>query len=181
MYPPHHLPFAAPWLIGLLGLCLIFVLGYLVVFYLFYYYNNSRVRYLFFGGFMAGLVGGFSLVSSRALVVPGSGFGGVPLAAPWWRRVAGSGLSAGAVRWRVRLSSRSFSGAVVVVGFSCPSAAAVFAGAWSGWCGLSLAVRRFAGSAGPVWGVSVPVAVSPALALAAPAALPSGRAAWVRG
>jgi hypothetical protein len=59
---------------------------------------------------------------------------------------------------------------VVVVGFSSLAAAAAFASAWSGWVGFPLAVRRFAG---PVFGVSVPVAVPPSLRLAAPAALPA--------
>lgn len=81
-----------------------------------------------------------------------------PLAAAPWRRVVGSALFAGACRWRLRASARSFSGVVVVAGFGSPSAAASFASAWSGWVGFPVAVRRFAGVSGPVWGVSVPVA-----------------------
>jgi hypothetical protein len=123
----------------------------------------------------------FSLVRSRSLVAPGRGLGGVPLSAPWWRSVVGLGLSAGAVRWRLRSSVRAFSGAVVVVGFGSPAAASAFASSLGGWCGLSLAVRRFVGASGPVWGVSVPVAVPPFLSLAlAPAVLPV-RSWWVRG
>ena len=125
----------------------------------------------------------WSLVSSRSVVASGRGLGGVPLSAPCWRVLVGSALSAGACRWRVRASGRSFSGAVLVAGFSSQVAADAFAAAWSGWCGLSLAVRRFSGRGGvPVWGVSVPVAVAPsapALASGAPSALPA--AAWVRG
>lgn len=102
--------------------------------------------------------------------------GGAVLAAPWWRSLVGSALACGARRWRVRASARSFSGAVVVVGFRSASAAAVFAAAWSGWVGFPLAVRRFAG---PVWGVSVPVAVPPSLRLAPPPALPAP-VAWAR-
>lgn len=98
------------------------------------------------------------------------------MAAPWWRRLVGSALSCGARRWRVRASVRSFSGAVVVVGFSSLAAAAAFAAAWAGWVGFPLAVRRFAGG---VWGVSVPVAVPPLLRLAAPAALPAV-SVWAR-
>ena len=60
-----------------------------------------------------------------------------------------------------------------------------FAAAWSGWVGFPLAVRRFAGSpvrrfAGPVWGVSVPVAVPLSLRLSPPAVLPAP-VAWVGG
>ena len=120
----------------------------------------------------------FSVVSSRSLVVPGRGLGGVPLAAPWWRSLVGFGLRAGACRWRLRASSRSFAGAVVVVGFGSQASAASFASAWSGWCGLALAVRRFAGG---VWGVSVPVAVPPASPALASAVPVLGAASWVRG
>lgn len=122
--------------------------------------------------------GSFSLVASRALVSPAAGLRGLPLSAPWWRAVAGHALSVGASRWRLRASSRSFSGAVVVVGFADSAAAAAFAAAFSGWCGVPLAVRRFQS----VWGVSVPVAVapsSPVLRLPVPA-LPAS-VAWVAG
>jgi hypothetical protein len=51
-----------------------------------------------------------------------------------------------------------------------------FPAAWSGWVGFPLAVRRFAG---PVFGVSVPVAVPPSLRLAPPPALPAP-VAWAR-
>ncbi|MEI2774331.1 MAG: hypothetical protein V9G98_27765 [Candidatus Competibacter sp.] len=78
------------------------------------------------------VAGSFSLVSSRAVVVPR---GPLPLSAPWWRRLVGFALAAGACRWRLRASARSFSAAVVVVGFSSPAAASAFAGAWSGWVG----------------------------------------------
>lgn len=118
------------------------------------------------------VVASFSLVGSRALVVS-RGSLVASLAAPWWRSLVGSALAAGACRWRVRRSVRSFSGAVVVAGFGCAAAARAFAAAWSGWVGFPVAVRRFAGRCGPVWGVSVPVAVPPSLRLAAPAALPA--------
>ena len=78
---------------------------------------------------------------------------------PWWRRLVGSALAASACRWRLRAST--------------------FGAAWSGWVGFPLAVRRFAGAAGPVFGVSAPVAVPPSLRLAAPAALPAP-VAWAR-
>jgi len=84
----------------------------------------------------------------------------------------------GAVVWRSALA-RSGLGAVVVVGFSSSAAASAFASAWAGWVGFPLAVRRFAGAAGPVFGVSVPVAVPPSLRLAPPAALPAPLA-WAR-
>ena len=89
------------------------------------------------------------------------------MAAAPWRRVVGSALAAGAVRWRLRRSVRSFSGVVVVAGFGSLSAASAFGGAWSGWCGVPVVVRRFSSLlspgggfvvVGPVWGVSVPVA-----------------------
>ncbi len=118
------------------------------------------------------VVAAFSVVSSRSLVVS-RGSLVAPLSAPWWRSLVGSALSSGACRWRVRRSVRSFSGAVVVVGFSSASAASVFAGAWSGWVGFPCAVRRFAGAAGPVFGVSVPVAVPPSLRLSPPVSLPA--------
>lgn len=129
----------------------------------------------FFSGLWGCVVAAFSVLSSRSLVVS-RGAAVSPLAAPWWRALVGSALSCGARRWRVRASVRSFSGAVVVVGFRSASAAARFASAWSGWCGFPLAVRRFAG---PVFGVSVPVAVPPSLRLAPPAALPAP-VAWAR-
>ncbi len=44
---------------------------------------------------------------------------------------------------------------------------------------LALAVRRFAGRCGPVFGVSVPVAVPPSLRLSPPPALPAP-VAWAR-
>ncbi len=123
-------------------------------------------------------VASFSLVSSRAVVVSRGSLVS-PLSAPWWRSLVGSALAAGACRWRVRSSRRSFSSAVVVVGFALSSAALAFASAWSGWVGFPLAVRRFAGRCGTVFGVSVPVAVPPALRLAAPAVLPAPLG-WVR-
>ena len=126
-------------------------------------------------GFLWGCpVASFSSVSSRSLVLS-RGSSVAPLSAPWWRRLVGSALASGARRWRVRASARSFSGAVVVVGFGSLAAASAFAAAWSGWCGFPVAVRRFAGG---VFGVSVPVAVPPSLRLAAPAALPAP-VAWV--
>ena len=123
--------------------------------------------------------GSHSLVSSRALVSPPSGFSPFPLSAPWFRLVVGHALAFGAARWRLRRSARSFSGAVVVVGFSDSSAASAFAASFSGWCGVSLAVRRFGAA---LWGVSVPVAAPPrarSLALPVPA-LPAS-VAWVSG
>ncbi|WP_200383193.1 hypothetical protein, partial [Thiococcus pfennigii] len=95
---------------------------------------------------------------SRALVAPARGLGGVPLAAPWWRSLVGSALAAGAVRWRVRASARSFSGAVIVAGFRSCGAAVAFAAAWSWWCGCAVALRRRASGGSVVWAVSVPVA-----------------------
>jgi len=122
----------------------------------------------------------FCLVSSRSFVAPRPGR--PPLAAPWWRSLVGSALAAGALRWRLRASPRSFSGAVVVVGFGSPAAAASFASAWSGWVGFAVAVRRFAGAAGPVWGVSVPVSAPPVLpSVAAPVPPLPPRLGWVRG
>ena len=123
--------------------------------------------------------GSYSLVSSRAIVAPPSGFSPLPLSAPWWRAVTGHALASGASRWRLRRSVRSFSGSVVVVGFADPAAASTFAAAFSGWCGLSLAVRRFGAA---LWGVSVPVAAPPrsrSLSLPVPP-LPSA-ASWVSG
>ncbi|WP_456378825.1 hypothetical protein [Thiolapillus sp.] len=99
----------------------------------------------------------FCSLSSRSLVVPAAGLGGVALAAPWWRRVVGSALAAGAWRWRVRASGRSFSGVVLVAGFASCGAAVAFAGAWGGWCGCSLALRRRVSGGRVLWAVSVPV------------------------
>ena len=123
--------------------------------------------------------GSYSLVSSRSIVSPPSGFSPLPLSAPWFRAVVGHALASGAFRWRLRASSRSFSGAVVVVGFADQSAAATFAAAFSGWCGLSLAVRRFGAS---LWGVSVPVAAPPrARSLSLPVPELPASVAWVSG
>jgi hypothetical protein len=95
--------------------------------------------------------------SGSSLVAPGRGLGGSALAAPWWRSLVGSALAAGACRWRVRGSGRSFSGAVVQVGFSSCGAAVAFAGSWAWWCGCSLALRRRVSGGSVVWAVSVPV------------------------
>lgn len=97
------------------------------------------------------------LSSSRSFITPARGFGGVPLAAPWWRQVVGLALFAGACRWRVRASARSFSGAVLVAGFSSWASALAFAGAWAGWCGCAVAVRSRRSGGAPVFAVSVPV------------------------
>ena len=100
----------------------------------------------------------FSQAHSRALVAPGRGFDGRPLAAPWWRRLVGSALASGARRWRIRSSSRSFSGAVLVVGFTNCGAAVAFASAWAWWVGCAVALRRRSSPIGTLWAVSVPVA-----------------------
>ena len=109
--------------------------------------------------------------SSRPCLVSGS------LLAPWWRLVVGFGLAAGAVRWRLRASTRAFSGAVVVVGFSSLPAAQSFASSFAWLCGQPLAVRRFAG---PVFGVSVPVrAPAGSAALRAPVPQVPAPVVWV--
>lgn len=72
--------------------------------------------------------GTFGSVSRRHLVVAGAGFGGVPLAAPWWRHLVGAAL-----------------------------AAVAFAAAWAGWCGCAVALRRRVLGGAAVWAVSVPV------------------------
>jgi hypothetical protein len=100
----------------------------------------------------------FSQAQSRALIAPGRGFDGRPLAAPWWRCLVGSALATGARRWRVRYSRRSFSGAVLVVGFDGCGAAVAFAAAWAWWVGCALALRRRSTPSGTLWAVSVPVA-----------------------
>ena len=124
-------------------------------------------------------LGSRSLLSSRAIIAPPSGFSPLPLSAPWWRVVTGHALAFGAARWRLRRSARSFSGAVVVVGFADQSAAATFAAAFSGWCGVSLAVRRFGAA---LWGVSVPVAAPPsARSLRLPVPVLPAAVAWVSG
>ena len=122
----------------------------------------------------------FSLVRSRSLVVPGLGLTGQPVAAPWWRVVVGHGLAFGATRWRVRYSARSFTGSVVVVGFASLAGAQRFAQAFAGWAGLSLAVRRYAGRCGPVFGVSVPAAVPVSAPARSRPVGPLGRPVWVR-
>ncbi len=99
----------------------------------------------------------FCQIRNRALIEPGRGLHGQPLAAPWWRSLVGSALAAGACRWRVRRSAHSFTGAVVVVGFSNCGTAVAFAAAWSWWVGASLALRRRSSAGGVIWAVSVPV------------------------
>lgn len=120
----------------------------------------------------------FSQVNSRSLVAPGRGFGGRPLQAPWWRRLVGHALLAGAMRWRVRASSRSFTGWVVVVGFGNAGAAVAFAGAWSWWVGCAVAMRSRVSPQGRLWAVSVPVAW-PGGSGSAPGGQ-GGRLWWVR-
>jgi hypothetical protein len=112
---------------------------------------------LWFGALVSGCVmAAFCLSGSRSLVV--SRGSSAPWAAPWWRRVAGFALAAGACRWRVRGSARSFSGAVVVAGFASLAGARAFAAAWGGWCGVGCVVRRrVCPRWGVVWAVSVPV------------------------
>lgn len=100
----------------------------------------------------------FSIARSRALIAPGRGFDARPLAAPWWRSLVGHALLAGARRWRIRASARSFSGAVLVVGFNNCGSAVAFAAAWSWWVGCALALRRRSAGGATLWAVSVPVA-----------------------
>jgi hypothetical protein len=105
--------------------------------------------------------------------------GGAVLFAPWWRFVVGAGLAAGGVRWRVRSSSRSCSGAVVVIGFRCFGSAVRFARVWSRFVGFPVCVSpRVSGSR--VWAVSVPVGW-PGVGRVPPPAPVRGRVAWVRG
>ena len=122
----------------------------------------------------------FSLIGSGrgSLVSAPRGLASRPLVALPWRRVAGLALASGAVRWRLRSSGRSWSGAVVVAGFGSAAAASAFCGRVAPGCGLPLAVRHFSG----VWGVSVPVAVPPSLVprLAVPGPLPPVRV-WASG
>lgn len=103
-----------------------------------------------------------------------------PFVAPWWRSLVGSALASGARAWRLRTSRRSFSGAVVVVGFDSEAAAREFAAGWSEWCGVPLALR--AGQRVP-WAVSVPVAppsvASASLSRPAPVLGGFGARAWV--
>ena len=124
----------------------------------------------------------FSLLAGPgrgSLVSAPKGLASRPLVALPWRRVSGLALACGAVRWRLRASARSWSGAVVVAGFGSAAAASAFCGRVAPGCGLPLAVRQFAG---PVFAVSVPVAVAPrALArLPVPGPLPPVRV-WARG
>jgi len=100
----------------------------------------------------------FCIISSKSLVAPARGLSGSALCAPAWRALVGSALSSGACRWRLRGSSRSFTSAVVVVGFKTHNAALIFANAWSAWCGVACAVRKYNSS---IFGVSVPVAAPP--------------------
>lgn len=117
-------------------------------------------------GFWFGFSWGCAVASSAPLVVSR---GGRVLAALPWRRFVGFALAAGCSRWRVRASSRSFSGAVLVVGFACFGRAAAFAAAWSGWVGFPVAVSPRAGAAGRLWCVSVPVAALVRPAVSSPA------------
>lgn len=119
----------------------------------------------------------FSHISSRSVVAPQSGFGGIPLAAPWWRQLTGSALSEGAVRWRVRSSRRSFTGAVVCAAFRTEAKAKAFAAAWAWWCGCAVAVRRRQSAGFPVWSASVPVQWPRCSEVAATPEL--GNCAWV--
>lgn len=124
-------------------------------------------------GFWFGFSWGCAVASSSPLVVSR---GGRVLAALPWRRLVGSALSAGCSRWRLRASSRSFSGAVLVVGFACFGRAASFASAWSGWVGFPVAVSPRAGAAGRLWCVSVPVAAPVAAPVRPAVSSPAGSA-----
>lgn len=119
------------------------------------------------------------LSSSRSLVAPGRGLGGVALAAPWWRSLVGSALFR-----RVPLAAAGLGSGVLRCGarrrLRLPGRGGSVRGGVDLVVRLSLIVRRFTGRAGPVWGVSVPVCVPPdARSLAAPP--PSGLPApvWV--
>jgi hypothetical protein len=88
-----------------------------------------------------------------------SGLSPAPALAPPARAVAcsarrGGPAFSGAV---LRLSCRSFSGAVLVASFSSPRVAAAFARAWAGRLPAPVFVRR-APAGAPCWLVSVPVA-----------------------
>ena len=115
----------------------------------------------------------------RSFLAPQPGVAGVAMVAPWWRTLVGSALAAGACRWRVRTSARSFSGAVVQVGFRRRQAAIIFARAWGGWCGCKLALRRRISSGRVVWAVSVPVNWPGARAAATEPVHPIGPVTWV--
>ena len=103
--------------------------------------------------------GPFCSVPRRTLCVKGSSavMGPGPLAAIWWRRAAGFSVFAGASRWRVRASSRSFSGAVLVAGFPCFARAARFASRFAAFTGFPLAISPRSSGGVRIWAVSVPV------------------------
>ena len=119
----------------------------------------------------------FCQVNNRALVVAGAGLHGQPLCAPWWRVLVGSALIRGASRWRVRHSTRSFSGAVVVVGFSNCGMAVAFAAAWAWYIGCSLQMRQRSHKGRAIWAVSVPVSWPGGKGSAAAAS--GGKSWWV--
>ena len=78
-----------------------------------------------------------------------------------WRVVVGSSLAAGSVRWRLRPSSRAWSGFVAVCAFPSRSAAFWFARSWAFRSGAGSCVVRPLSSRGSlVWAVSVPCAPS---------------------
>ena len=80
---------------------------------------------------------------------------GSAFVSPWSLRfLLFSAFRAGALRLlRLRPSSRSASGSVLVASFACPRAAGAFAARWAGRLGSSVALRRSPG----LWSVSVPV------------------------
>lgn len=86
-----------------------------------------------------------------------AGLSSPPFVAPDARRLVGKALSFGAVRWSVRISQRSFSGYVLVCGFSCFARAFWFASRWGRACGFPLCVRLLRSRGSIVWAVSVPV------------------------
>ena len=78
------------------------------------------------------------------------------LAAMEWKHVMAKALWFGASRWKLRMSSRSFSGVVLEAGFKEEAKAIEFGKAWSEWVGMAIAVRRYKG----VWAASIPVKAS---------------------
>ena len=118
------------------------------------------------------IVGPFSNINNRAVIVAPFGLAVRPFVAPWWRRVAGVAMQYKCKKWKLRQSRRSFSNAVFCPAFTNEKDANAFAAYYAAACGVPVAVRRFAGG---LYAASIPVAVAPSTRLAPlPDRLPHG-------
>lgn len=118
------------------------------------------------------IIGPFSSIDNRAVIIAHHGLARRPYIAPYWRRVAGVALQFKCARWRLRQSRRSFTGSVFCCAFRDEKTTDAFAARYAAITGVPIQVRKFAGG---LYAASVPVAVAPSTRLAPlPDRLPHG-------